>query len=72
MCKCNKCDKINTEHCIRIMESCSSQQRETMQQIEIDALRHNYDNLLKGIEKMIQTMASESFWKIQNIEKENE
>ncbi len=69
MCKCNECDKKDTEMCCRIIESVSHGQRETMTTIQIEALKHNYDNLLKGIEKMIQTMASESFWKIRDIEK---
>lgn len=70
MCKCNECDKKDTENCIRIMEACSSQQIEIMNHIELVALKHNYDNLLKGVEKMIQTMSSESFWKVRSIEQE--
>ncbi len=70
MCKCNECEKKNTENCIRIMESCSSQQVETMHVIEIEALKHNYENLLRGMEKMIQTMSQASFWKIIYKEKE--
>lgn len=70
MCKCNDCDKKDTETCIRIMESCNSQQIETMNHIELEALKHNYDNLLKGLEKMIQLMSSESFWKVRSIEQE--
>ncbi len=70
MCKCNECDKKNTENCIRLMEACSSQQIETMNHIELEALKNNYDNLLKGIEKMVQTMSLESFWKVRSIEQE--
>ncbi len=70
MCKCNECDKKDTDNCIRIMEMCSFQQTETMKDIELVALKHNYDNLLKGIEKMIRLMSSEAFWKVRNIEQE--
>lgn len=70
MCKCNECDRKDTDKCIRILEAINHQQTETMHFIELDALKHNYDNLLKGIEKMIQLMSSESFWKIRNIEQE--
>lgn len=69
MCKCSECDRKDTENCVRIMESCTHQQTETMHRIEIETLKNNYNNLLKGIEKMIQLMASESFWKIRDIEK---
>lgn len=68
MCKCNECDKKDTDNCIRILEAISHQQNETMTTIQLEALKHNYDNLLKGIEKMIQLMSSESFWKIRDIE----
>ena len=70
MCKCNECDKRATENCIRILEAVSHQQTETMYIIQLKALKYNYDNLLKGIEKMIQLMSSESFWKIRSIEQE--
>ena len=70
MCKCNECEKKNTENCIRIMESCSQQQTETMHIIEIEALKNNYNNLLKGMEKMIQTMSQASFWEVMYKEKE--
>lgn len=70
MCKCNECDKKDTENCIRILEAVGHQQNESMQTIEIETLKHNYDNLLRGIEKMIQLMSSESFWKIKSIEQE--
>ncbi len=69
MCKCNECDKYGTENCIRSIESCSHQQTETMKVIEIEALKHNYDNLLRGIEKMIQTMSQASFWETMYKEK---
>ena len=69
MCKCNECNKKDTENCIRIMESCSSQQVETMHIIEIEALKHNYENLLRGMEKMIQKMSQASFWEIKCKEK---
>ena len=71
MCKCNECDKKDTENCIRTMELLSTQQNEAIQTIELETLKHNYDTLLKGIEKMIQLMASESFWRVRGIEKRN-
>lgn len=70
MCKCNECDRKDTDKCIRILEAINHQQNESMQTIEIEALKYNYNNLLKGIEKMFQLMSSESFWKIRNIEQE--
>ena len=69
MCKCNECDKKNTEDCIRVLEFVTQHQMETMKDIELKCLQDNYNNLLRGIEKMIQTIASESFWKIRDIEK---
>lgn len=71
MCNCKTCDKKDTEMCIRVIESVSHSQTETMHQIEMNALKYNYDNLLKGIEKMITLMGSESFWKVRDIEKED-
>ncbi len=71
MCMCNECNKKDTENCIRIMESCSHQQSETMLHIELEALKHSYNNLLKGIEKMITLIGSESFWKIRDVERRN-
>ena len=71
MCKCDTCDKYNTECCIRIMESSSAQQIETLHQIQIESLQCNYNNLLKGIEKMITLMGSESFWKVNDTEQFN-
>ena len=70
MCKCNECDRKDTENCIRILEAVGYQQNETMQTIEIEALKCNYNNLLKGIEKVFRLISSESFWKIRNIEQE--
>jgi len=49
MCICNQCDKKDTENCIRIMESMSFQQLETMNHIHLETLKCNYDNLLKGL-----------------------
>ena len=68
MCKCNECDKKDTEDCIRSLEFVSQHQMETMKDIQLKCLQDNYNNLLKGIEKMIQLMSSESFWKIRDIE----
>lgn len=68
MCKCDECDKKDTENCIRVIEFVGLHQTETMLTIELDTLKHNYDNLLKGIEKMIQLMSSEAFWKARDIE----
>lgn len=70
MCKCNECNKKDTENCIRIVESHSNHQVETMHVIEIEALKHNYENLLRGMEKMIHTMSQASFWEIMYKEKE--
>ena len=70
MCKCNECNKKDTENCIRILESVGYQQTETMHNIELETVKHNYNNLLKGLEKMIQLMSSESFWKARCVEKE--
>jgi len=70
MCKCNECDRKDTENCIRILEAVRHQQNKTMQTIEIETLKYNYNNLLKGIEKVFQLMSSESFWKIRSIEQE--
>lgn len=72
MCKCNECDKKDTENCIRILEIVGYQQTKTMSTIEMKCLQDSYNNLLKGIEKMIQLMSSEAFWKIRDIEKGNE
>lgn len=69
MCKCNECDKKDSDNCIRILEKVGYQQTETMYVIQLESLKHNYDNLLKGVEKMIQLMSSESFWKIKSIER---
>ena len=69
MCKCNECDKKDTEDCIRALEFVSQHQMETMKDIQLKCLQDNYNNLLKGLEKMIQTIALESFWKIRDIEK---
>lgn len=71
MCKCNECDKKDSDNCMRILEEISHQQTETMKIIEIESLKYNYNNLLKGVEKMIQLMSSEALWKIKNIEREN-
>lgn len=70
MCKCNECDKKDTENCVRIMESCTAQQTETMKDIEIICLKSNYDELIRGTEKIIKLLSSESFWKIRSIEQE--
>lgn len=72
MCKCNECDKNDTENCIRVIESFSHQQAESLNTIELESLKCNYDNLLKGMEKMIQLIASESFWKVRDIEQRKE
>lgn len=58
----------DTENCIRIMESNAYHQKETMHVIELEALKYNYNNILKGIEKMMTLIGSESFWKVRNLE----
>ena len=68
MCKCKDCDKKDTEICIRRMEAVGHLQNETMMTIENVALKHNYDNLLKGLEKVFQLISQEQFYKIKNIE----
>ena len=68
MCKCKDCNKKDTEMCIRIIEAVGHQQNETMMTIEMEALKHNYNNLLKGIEKVFQLISQEQFYKIKNIE----
>ena len=68
MCKCNECDRKDTENCIIILETVGHQQNETMMTIEMEALKHNYNNLLKGMEKVFQLISQEQFYKIKNIE----
>ncbi len=72
MCKCNECNKKDTENCIRMLELHSHQQAETMNYIELDTLKRNYNNLLGGMEKMMHTMSQASFWEIMYKEQERE
>lgn len=68
MCKCNECDKKDTEMCCRILETVRYQQNETMQKIQIEALKNNYNNLLRGMEKITQLISQDQFYRIKEIE----
>jgi len=71
MCKCNKCDKQGTENCIRLMEAHTSHNMETMHVIEIEALKHDIASHWNYIEKLLQLISSESFWKVECTELRN-
>lgn len=68
MCKCNECDKQETENCIRLMEANTAQNMETMKDIHIDALKNDIANHWKYIEKLLQLISQESFWRINATE----
>ena len=71
MCKCEECDKKDKENCVRMMEAHTAQNMETMHIIEIEALKHDNANHWNYIEKLLQLISSESFWKVECTELRN-
>ena len=71
MCKCEECDKQGTENCIRLMEAHTAQNMETMRILQIESLKHENASHWKYIEKLLQLISSESFWKVECTELRN-